>query len=72
LYNAVLQVSDFEIVERHPHVKKVHYVEENKDATVSYGSVDFKFKNNTGNDIKIYANSDLNSVNIRIIKIEEQ
>jgi vancomycin resistance protein YoaR len=71
LYNAVLAVSDFEIVERHPHIKEVHYVEKDKDATVSYGSVDFKFKNNSSNDIKIYANSDLNSVNIRIVKIEE-
>jgi vancomycin resistance protein YoaR len=72
LYNAVLQVADFEVVERHPHIKEVHYVQKDKDAAVSYGSVDFKFKNNMNNDIKIYANSDLNSVNIRIVKIEEQ
>lgn len=28
LYNAVLQDSNFEIVERHPHAKRVYYVEE--------------------------------------------
>lgn len=69
LYNVVLQVPELQVVERHAHVKPVHYVEKDKDATVSYGSVDFKFKNNTGSDIKIYANSDLSSVNIRIVKM---
>ncbi len=68
LYNAVLATKDLEVKERHAHIKPVHYVEKDKDATVAYGSVDFKFKNNTGNSIKIYANSDLNSVNIRIVK----
>ncbi len=68
LYNAVLMVSDLEVKERHPHSKEVHYVEKDKDAAVAHGSVDFKFKNNTGSPIKIYANSDLNSVNIRIVK----
>ncbi len=70
LYNVVLQVPEqLEVVERHKHVKPVHYVEENKDATVSYGSVDFKFKNNTTYPIKIYANSNLSSVDIRIVKL---
>lgn len=69
LYNVVLQISDLEVKERHAHIKPVHYVEKDKDATVAYGSVDFKFKNNTGHTIKIYANSDLNNVNIRIVKL---
>lgn len=69
LYNAVLAVGDLEVKERHAHIKPVHYVEKDKDATVAYGSVDFKFKNNTGSSIKIYANSDLNGVNIRIVKM---
>lgn len=47
LYNAVLKVSDLQVKERHAHSKPVHYVEKDKDAAVSYGSVDFKFKNNT-------------------------
>ena len=65
----MLQIPDLKVVERHAHSKEVHYVEKDKDAAVSYGSVDFKFKNNTGSDIKIYSNSDLTSVNIRIVKI---
>ncbi len=69
LYNVVLQIPDLKVTERHAHIKPVHYVEKDKDATVAYGSVDFKFKNNTENDIKIYANSDLSSVNVRIVKI---
>lgn len=70
LYNAVLKVSDLKVTERHAHSKAVHYVDKDKDAAVAHGSVDFKFKNNTGSTIKIYADSDLNSVNIRIVKIQ--
>ena len=70
LYNVVLQISDLEVKERHAHVKPVHYVEKDKDATVSFGSVDFKFKNNTSSNIKIYADADLNGVNIRIVKVK--
>lgn len=69
LYNVVLQVPELKVIERHAHIKPVTYVAKDKDATVSYGSVDFKFKNNTGNDIKIYANSDLSSVNVKIVKM---
>lgn len=69
LYNVVLQIPEFEVIERHPHSKKVQYVPEGKDAAVATGSVDFKFKNNSGCSIKIYAYSDLNSVNIRIVKL---
>lgn len=57
-------------MERHAHVKEVHYVEKDKDATVAYESnLDFKFKNNTESTIRIEADSDLNSVNVKIIKI---
>lgn len=69
LYNVVLQIPDLKVIERHAHSKDVHYVAKDKDAAVSYGSVDFKFKNNTGSNIKIYANSDLKNVNVRIVKL---
>lgn len=69
IYNVVLQIPDLKVTERHAHIKPVHYVAKDKDATVSYGSTDFKFKNNTGSDIKIYVNSDLNGVNARIVKM---
>ena len=69
LYNAVLNIPNIEIVERHPHSGDVDYVEEGKDAAVAYGSVDFKFKNNTGYDIKIQASNTPDNVTISIIKI---
>lgn len=69
LYNAVLQNSNFEIVERHPHSHTVYYVEKDKDAAVACGSVDFKFKNNNNYSIRIDASSDGNQVNISIVKI---
>lgn len=69
LYNAILQIPELEVKERHAHSKEVHYVAKDKDAAVSYGSVDFKFKNNLQNDIKIYATSDLNNVNIQIVSL---
>lgn len=70
IYNVVLQIPELKVTERHAHIKPVHYVAKDKDATVSYGSTDFKFKNNTGSDIKIYVSSDLKSVNARIVKVQ--
>jgi vancomycin resistance protein YoaR len=46
LYNAVL-LAELEVVERHSHSLKIDYVPSGRDATVSYGLKDFKFKNNT-------------------------
>lgn len=70
LYNAVLEADgDFEIVERHPHSSKVYYVPDGKDATVAYGSLDFKFKNNNDFDIKIYASSNDEEVSVRLVKV---
>lgn len=71
IYNAVLTVEGIDVTERHPHNKKVTYIEEGKDAAVSYsGGLDLKFTNNTGNDIKIYASSDNDSVDVRIVELK--
>lgn len=70
LYNTVLAVPNLEVTERHPHGKRVTYVPEGKDAAVSYGSLDLKFKNNNEFKIKIYASTDDVNVTIRIVKIE--
>ena len=70
LYNAVLKVSNLKIVERHSHSKQVYYVPKGKDAAVAYGSYDFKFKNNTGNSIKIKASNTASNVTIKLLKIE--
>ena len=46
------------------------YIGEGKDAAVSYGSYDFKFKNNTGKVIKIFAGNTENDVTIRLVSVE--
>ena len=52
LYNAVLY-ADLKIVYRTNHSMPVSYVPSGRDATVSYGSIDFKFSNNQGYPIKL-------------------
>lgn len=52
LYNAVL-FSDLEVVSRSNHMFTVGYVPYGRDAAVSYGSLDFKFKNSTAWPMKI-------------------
>lgn len=69
LYNACLNTQGIEVTERHPHKKKVAYVEEGKDASVSYGVLDLKFTNNTGSTIKIYMDSENQKVTARIVKV---
>lgn len=54
LYNSVL-LSDLEVVERRNHSLIVGYLPIGTDASVSYGYVDFKFKNSTQWPIKINA-----------------
>ncbi len=68
VYNAAL-IAGLEITERHPHSRRVYYVPKDKDATVFYGSLDLKFKNNTDGDIKILATNDNQNVTIKFIKI---
>ena len=70
IYNAVLMAS-LEVTERHPHSRRVYYVPKDKDATIYYGSLDFKFKNNSGADLKIDASNTDTDVTIKLIKREE-
>lgn len=71
IYNAVLNVEGIEVTERHPHKKKVSYIEEGKDAAVSYsGGLDLKFTNNTGSDIKLYVTCDNDSVDVKIVNLK--
>lgn len=69
LYNAVLDVPDLKVIERHEHGKDVSYVPDGKDAAVSYGSIDFKFKNNTENNIKLYFETDDVTLTVKIVKL---
>ena len=52
LYNAVL-LANLEIVERHNHYFQTGYVKPGTDATVSWGTLDFQFKNNRTYPIKL-------------------
>ena len=52
LYNAVV-LADLEILERHHHSLPVDYVPPGQDATVSYPSLDFKFRNTLDSFLQI-------------------
>lgn len=66
LYNSVLY-ANLEIVYRTNHMFTVSYVDLGMDATVSWGSPDFKFKNNTEYPIRIDAKVENYQVVISII-----
>lgn len=67
-YGALL--ADFEIVERAVHTFTVDYVPMGMDATVYWGYLDFKFKNNTGHPLKIYMSVHDGSVYLEILGTE--
>lgn len=71
LYNAVLNIPSLVVTERHEHGKDVTYVPEGKDAAVSYGSLDFKFRNDTGNKIRIDLTTDDKSIVAKLVQIPE-
>lgn len=61
IYNAVLE-ANLKVVERRAHSASVGYVPAGRDATVSYGTLDFRFQNTTGDKLYIavdYSNSAL-------------
>ncbi|MFC3799896.1 VanW family protein [Cohnella sp. GCM10012308] len=55
LYNAVLRVSNIEIVERRNHSLAVNYLPQGMDATFAEGSINFRFRNETGKRLLIKA-----------------
>lgn len=54
IYECVL-LANLQVTERAPHMFEVTYVPRGQDATVYWGQLDFKFKNNTGYPIRIDA-----------------
>lgn len=71
LYNAVL-LANLEITERRNHYFITSYVSPSRDATVSYGSIDFKFKNTRTYPIKIECTAKNGICQIYIYGIEEE
>lgn len=71
IYNAVLAVPTLTVTERHEHGKDVTYVPEGKDAAVSYGSLDLKFKNNNNYKIKLNIITDDKNITATLFKIED-
>lgn len=69
IYYAVLHTT-LEIVERHDHQFAVSYLDPGMDATVYYGSLDFRFKNNTNYPIKVVTRSYDNSKGVRYLEVQ--
>jgi len=65
LYNAVLDAG-LEVVERHPHSSRVPYVAPGKDATVVFGALDFRFRNNTAHPVIIKAGISRGKISVQI------
>ena len=70
MYNSVV-FADLEITARRNHTLPVSYVPLGRDATVSYGATDFKFKNNTNFPIEIRAIAENGLNTITIIGTDE-
>ncbi len=66
LYCSVLR-ADLEVVERKNHSLPIAYVPGGQDATVAYGAIDFRFRNNTGAPIKIVATSAGRNLTVSIL-----
>ena len=71
LYNAVLK-ANLDIVERKNHSMTVSYLPVGQDASVSYGSVDFKFTNSRSYPIKIVATANTGVITISILGVLEE
>ncbi len=71
LYNAAL-LANLEIVDRSNHQFLTSYVAAGRDATVSWGSIDFKFKNNRSYPIKIEASAKNGVCTMNIYGIKEE
>ncbi len=71
LYNTAL-LANLEIVDRSNHQYQTSYVSASRDATVSWGHLDFKFKNNRTYPIKIVTSAKNGVVRISVYGIKEE
>ena len=65
IYYAALR-GDLKIVERYAHSREVTYVPKGEDATVAWGSKDFKFENNTGFPMKVVTSHKSNNLTVKL------
>lgn len=71
LYNTAL-LANLEITERSNHLFETSYVSPSRDATVYWGSIDFKFKNTRSYPIKIVGTAKNGVVKIDLYGIKEE
>lgn len=71
LYNAAIY-ANLGIVERHAHAHIAAYLDPGKDATVSYGTLDFKFKNTRKNPVMIKASAKNGIATVEIYGLKEE
>ncbi len=71
LYNTAL-LANLEIVDRSNHQFQTSYVDAGRDATVSWGSLDFKFKNSRTFPIKIVASAKNGIAEVSLYGIKEE
>ncbi len=71
LYYATV-LADLEIVERDCHAYLPSYIPYSTDATVSWGWIDFRFRNNTDKPIRIEAQADGSKVTVKVTGTDER
>ena len=69
LYNAVLN-DNLTVVERHSHSLPVGYVPKGKDATVSSGAMDFRFRNDYPLPVCVLSWTENKTVSVKIMAVE--
>jgi len=65
IYNAIMD-SEIQIEERRPHSRPVPYLPVGRDATVSWGTIDFRFANNTQFPLRIDADVNERTLTVRV------
>ncbi|MFV0519675.1 MAG: VanW family protein [Lachnospirales bacterium] len=68
LFNAV-DKGNFPIIERHSHTRDIPYIEDGRDATIAYGTKDFKFTNDRSYPIRIKSYTKDNNLLVEIYSI---
>ena len=71
IYYAALR-ADLKIVERYAHSRMVTYVPLGEDATVAWGSKDFRFENNTDYPIKVVTSHKTNNLTVKLYGTQTQ